>query len=48
MHDSAVLRDAALDIKIGCGDALQQVLEEEHVEGLGEDGTRGARAWVGG
>jgi hypothetical protein len=48
VQDSAALLEAALDVKLGCGDALEKLFKEKHVESLGEDGAGGTRAGIGG
>jgi hypothetical protein len=46
MKDRSLLREAALDVELCRGDALQQVFKEKHVEGLGETGARDIGAGV--
>jgi hypothetical protein len=48
VQDGAALLEATVDVE-GCGrNALEEVLEEKHVEGLGKNGARGTRAGIGG
>src|SRR5271170_3742859 len=48
VEDLAALAEGVVGVGFSGGDAGEQVFEEEHVEGLREDGAGDLGAWVGG
>jgi hypothetical protein len=48
VHDGAFLIDAALHVLCRCGNTLQKIFQQKHVQSLRQNSTRDAWSWIGG